>query len=99
MSQPGREGLGQRAVSVCPGLLGSMNPNTEPLRARNGKASGISEGPLIPVLAEAWGGHLTTQHPGGASGKEPAYQCRRQRSLGWEDPLGWEIASNSSILA
>ena len=37
--------------------------------------------------------------PGGASGKEPAYQCRMSdmqfQSLGWEDPL----ATHSSILA
>ena len=41
--------------------------------------------------------------PGGASGKEPARQCRRQRdsvrSLGWEDPLEEGMATHSSILA
>ena len=41
--------------------------------------------------------------PGGASGKEPALQCRRQRdsvrSLGWEDPLEEGMATHSSILA
>ena len=34
--------------------------------------------------------------PGGTSGKEPAYQCRRHKrwvwSLGWEDPLEEEMA-------
>ena len=37
--------------------------------------------------------------PGGASGKEPACQCRRQetwvQSLGWEDPLGKGMATHS----
>ena len=38
--------------------------------------------------------------PGGASGKEPACQCRRwKRSLGWEDPLEEGMATHSSILA
>ena len=40
--------------------------------------------------------------PGGASGKEPACQCRRRKrvlSLGWEDPLEKEMATHSSILA
>ena len=35
------------------------------------------------------------------SGNEPACQCRRHRRqfLGWEDPLGKEMATHSSILA
>ena len=41
--------------------------------------------------------------PGGTSGKEPAYQCRRHKrcqSLGWEDPLEEEgMATHFSILA
>ena len=39
--------------------------------------------------------------PGGASGKEPACQCRRGtvRSQGREDPLEEEMATHSSILA
>ena len=42
--------------------------------------------------------------PGGASGKEPAYQCRRCKdtrvwSLGQEDPLEEGTATHSSILA
>ena len=37
--------------------------------------------------------------PGGASGKEPACQCRRRRFLGWEHPLEKEMATHSSILA
>ena len=41
---------------------------------------------------------------GGASGKEPAYQCRRHKRdagsiLGWEDPLEEGVATHSSILA
>jgi len=41
---------------------------------------------------------------GGASGKEPACQCRRLsemqvRSLGHEDPLEEEMATDFSILA
>ena len=41
--------------------------------------------------------------PGGASGKEPACQCRKCRrpgvqSLGQEDPLEEDMAINSSIL-
>ena len=41
--------------------------------------------------------------PGGASGKEPTYQCRkhemRVRSLGLEDSLEEGMATQSSILA
>ena len=41
--------------------------------------------------------------PGGASGKEPACQCKRHetrvRSLGWEDALEEGMATRSSILA
>ena len=41
--------------------------------------------------------------PGGASGKEPACQCRRHetwvQSLGQEDPLEKGMATYSSILA
>ena len=42
--------------------------------------------------------------PGGASGKEPAYQCRRHkemgvRSLGREDPLQEGMSTHSSVLA
>ena len=41
--------------------------------------------------------------PGGASGKDPDCQCRRQemgvQSLGWEDPLEKEMATHSTILA
>ena len=41
--------------------------------------------------------------PGGASGKEPACQCRRPtrlvRSLGGEDSLEEGMATHSSILA
>ena len=39
--------------------------------------------------------------PGGASGKEPACQCRREtrvRSLGWEDSLEEVMATHSNIL-
>ena len=50
-------------------------------------------------------GHLTkTSHlvvPGGTSGKETAYQCRRHQlqSLGREDPLEEGTATHSSVLA
>ena len=41
--------------------------------------------------------------PGGASGKEPTCQCRRQemwvRFLGWKDPLEEDTATHASILA
>ena len=42
--------------------------------------------------------------PDGASGKEPACQCRRHKdtcvqSLGWEDPLEEGMATHCSILA
>ena len=47
-----------------------------------------------------WGGG---NFLGGASGKEPACQCRRHemqvRSLGQEDPLEEGMATHSSILA
>ena len=47
--------------------------------------------------------NTTTQFPGGASGKEPTSQCRRQKrqfwSLGQEDPLKEGMATHSSILA
>ena len=36
--------------------------------------------------------------PGGASGKEPACQCRRHPSLGGEDPLEKGMATHSSTL-
>ena len=42
--------------------------------------------------------------PGGASVKEPAYQCRRHKRLGFdplgqEDPLEKDMATHSSVLA
>ena len=41
--------------------------------------------------------------PGGASGKEPAYQCWRHKrqvcTLSWEDPLEEGMATHSNILA
>ena len=42
--------------------------------------------------------------PGGASGKESTWQCRKHketwvRSLGWEDSLEKGIATHSSVLA
>ena len=45
-----------------------------------------------------------TGFPDGASGKEPTCQCKRHkrqglRSLGWEDPLEKEIATQSNFLA
>ena len=46
-------------------------------------------------------GHTRLGFPGGARGKEPTCQCRRQtqvRSLGQEDPLEKEMAIHSSIL-
>ena len=46
----------------------------------------------------------TLGFPGGISGKEPAYQCRRHKvvqvwSLDGEDSLEKEMATHSSILA
>ena len=46
----------------------------------------------------------TRGFPGGASGKESAYQCRRHKrcwfdSLGWEDALEKGLATQSSIFA
>ena len=47
--------------------------------------------------------NLFMDHPGGASGKEPACQCRRHetwvQSLGREDPLEKEMATHPSIYA
>ena len=40
----------------------------------------------------------TEGFPGGTSGKEPAYQCRRCKRRCWEDPLENEMATHSSIL-
>jgi len=40
--------------------------------------------------------------PGGASGKEPACQCRKRKRLGflgWEDPLEEDMATHSRVLA
>ena len=38
--------------------------------------------------------------PGGASGKEPACQCRLDvTDVGWEDPLEEGMATHTSILA
>ena len=46
---------------------------------------------------------MSSGFKGGASGKQPAYQCRRHemwvRSLGWEDPLEKEMATHPSIYA
>ena len=39
------------------------------------------------------------EHPGGASGKEPACQCRRHETLGQEDPLETGMVTQSRILA
>ena len=50
-----------------------------------------------------WEAKCNKGFPGGASGKEPTCQCRRQEmqvlSLGWEDPLEEGMATHSSILA
>ena len=47
--------------------------------------------------------NLFMDHPGGASGKEPACQCRRHEtwvpSLGQEDPLKTGMVTQSRILA
>ena len=56
------------------------------------KESGMTERPYLLVLPRCTGG------------KEPTYQCRRQkemqvRSLGQEDPLEKGMATHSSILA
>ena len=55
------------------------------------------EEPIEGQCVQSWG------FPGGASGKEPTCQCRKQetrvRSLGQEDPLEEGIATHSSILA
>ena len=85
----GRTGAeGCQCESWSPGVHATPIQSCSELRMGRRNASGINEGPLIPVLAGAWGGHLATQHPGGASGKEPTCQCRRlKRSLGREDPL------------
>ena len=43
--------------------------------------------------------HLWLLHPGGASGKEPAYQCRRHRRLGfnpWVRKIPWRRAWQST---
>ena len=54
--------------------------------------------PAVPPEA-----FIALSFPGGASGKEPVCQCRRQegmfRSLGQEDPLEEEMAIRSNILA
>ena len=47
---------------------------------------------------------FTQGFPGGASGKEPTFQCRRHKrqgiqSLGWEDPLQQGMTTHSHILA
>ena len=46
--------------------------------------------------------YLLVIFPGGASGKEPACQCRRHKrlrfDLGQEDPLEEGMATHSSIL-
>ena len=92
MDEPTLEGRtgaeGCQCESWSPGVHATPIQSCSELRMGRRNASGINEGPLIPVLAGAWGGHLDTQHPGGASGKEPTCQCRRlKRSLGREDPL------------
>ena len=57
-----------------------------------------------PGREESLGENEHMGFPGGASGKEPAYQYRlgkkmQAQSLGWEDPLGEDVATHSSILA
>ena len=60
----------------------------------------------LKIMSQYWVCDITTismGFPGGASGKEPAYQCRRHEtqvwSLDWEDPLDKEMATHSSIPA
>ena len=43
--------------------------------------------------------HTDWGFPGGDSGKEPACQCRRHETQGWEGSLEKEMATHSSILA
>ena len=51
----------------------------------------------------AFGSAIKEGFPGGASGKEPSYQCRRYRDAslipGWEGPLEKETGNYSSILS
>ena len=44
-------------------------------------------------------GQVIIGFPYGASGKEPASQCRRVQSLGRDDPLGEGTTTHTSILA
>ena len=49
-----------------------------------------------------WSLKVPRGFPGGASGKEPACQCRRCKRCRfdpWEDPLEKKMATHSSILA
>ena len=95
VDEPGREGLGQRALRVCPGLLGSKQPQHRASQSSEWGEEMQIESPRArfspgrpSVLAVVWRGHFTTQHPGGASGKEPACQCRRLRDP-WVRKIPW----------
>ena len=44
-------------------------------------------------------GQVIIGFPGGASGKEPAFQRRRVQSLGRDDPLEEGMTTHTSILA
>ena len=37
--------------------------------------------------------------PGSSDSREPACQCMRVQSVGWEDPLEKGMATHSSVLA
>ena len=57
---------------------------------------------IAPEVLFIWLYSVLGGFPGGASGKEPACQCRRHRDmvqfLGQEDPLEESMATHSSIL-
>ena len=101
----------QKPLMICWRRAWEQQPE-EGARWAGLSPAGLS--PLPSFTSHTWASHpspnpfsvmylstLPMALPGGASGKEPTCQCKRQThvwSLGWENPLEKEMATHSSIL-
>ena len=78
-------------------------PHWRPYPGIDWKRDLLSLGSQLPLLEGYFEEANERSFPGGASGKEPACQCRRHKtwvwSLGQEDPLEEGMTTHSSILA